>query len=71
MPQKFEPPPLKYSKNQPFFLLETNKRVFYPGEYIELAVHLRLTETLHRVDSLSVHLKGVESFRLNVSKKSA
>ncbi len=53
-----------------FILLETDKRVYYPGDYIEMAVHIRLIETINRVESLSVQLKGVESFRFQAKPNS-
>jgi uncharacterized protein YfaS (alpha-2-macroglobulin family) len=42
--------PARLQSTEPFFYLETDKRVYYPGETMEVAVHLRLTKTLERVD---------------------
>ena len=53
----------RYSEKESFYIIETDKNVYYPGEYIECAVHLRLREPLFRAESLQVHIKGTESFK--------
>jgi hypothetical protein len=35
-----------------FFFMETDKFIYYPGEMMEVSVHIRLTETLYRAESL-------------------
>jgi len=53
-----------------FFYLETDKRIYYPGDVIDVAVHLRTYKTLSRVESLIIQIKGIESFRFNSKVKS-
>ena len=37
-----------YREDHAFFVIETDKRVYYPGEIIECAVHLRTYITIER-----------------------
>lgn len=37
--------------------------MYYPGENIVVSVHLRAEEEIKRVESLVLHVKGVESFK--------
>lgn len=47
----------------PFFVIETDKKVYYPGDIMEISVSLRVKdEPLFHVDSLVVNIKGTESF---------
>ena len=53
-----------------FFYLETNQKVYYPGDIIEVYVHLRTYKTLTKIDTLNLQVKGIESFRFNSKVKS-
>ena len=53
-----------------FFYLETNQKVYYPGDLIEVYVHLRTYKTLPKIDTLTLQVKGIESFRFNSKVKS-
>jgi len=53
----------------PFFRVETDKKVYYPGETMEVSVNLRLLETLCRVEKLVFQLKGKESFKFTPTSK--
>lgn len=47
-----------------FFYIETDKKVYYPGETIEISVHLRVSEPIERAESLVIVVKGNESMKL-------
>lgn len=44
-------------------MIETDKKVYYPGDLIECAVSLRLLEAIYSAESLVVKVKGKESFK--------
>ncbi|TNV80667.1 hypothetical protein FGO68_gene12481 [Halteria grandinella] len=52
-----------------FMVVETDKRVYYPGETIEVAVFLRLPAPLYSVESLVINLKGKEYFKFTSKVK--
>ena len=52
-----------------FFYIETDKKVYYPGETMAISVQLRLSESIERTESLVIIIKGRESFKFTSSAK--
>lgn len=50
-------------------IVETDKRVYYPGDTIEVGVYLRLPSPIYSVESLLISFKGKESFRFTSKVK--
>ena len=50
-----------------FMVIETDKKVYYPGEVMECTVNLRLQYPITRAESIVFQIKSQESFKF-VSK---
>ena len=50
-------------------MIETDLPVYYPGDYIQISVNMRLTKVLLNADCLQITIKGKESFKFTSKVK--
>ena len=61
--------PLKIPFKEGLCYLETDKRVYYPGETISGNIHLLVNDEITDADQLSINVRGKESFNFKCFKK--